>query len=480
MTRTEVRAPHRTYTATATPRSRSWRMLGTRLALGLGLFGLYMANGRDIGSGDVVPATYTSVALVRGDGPWVDRFARVLRTADGRLPGYVAESRGHIVGCYPVGPGLIAAPLMAPQVWLLDRTRPGWESETGTVRLRCMRMAKTSAAALSAMALVAFHVLLVRLGLGRVALPTCLVVALGSGFWPMASQALWQHGPAALCLTVALLGLIPPSCGRHGHEDVAVAPGSRRLGHAVAGAATALMVACRPIDAVFAAAIGLWVLVHGRRAERWAFVVPALVLGAALAVFNVWFFDTLTGGYAKIEAMHPWAHGTHGTFTGSLREGGLGTLLSPSHGLFVYSPWVAVALGALLAPPVRRRFPRSSLPAWLLVSLVPNFVLLATYSCWWGGHSFGPRFWIDAMPILGLLFAQALDWALSGRHRAWLAALVASAFLAIVVHGIGFLCYPSTWHNRPSNADRDHARLWDWRDSELTRGLREGIRPALW
>jgi hypothetical protein len=45
---------------------------------------------------------------------------------------------------------------------------------------------------------------------------------------------------------------------------------------------------------------------------------------------------------------------------------------------------------------------------------------------------------------------------------------------------VGFLCYPSTWHGRPTNADRDHTRLWDWADSEVTRGIREGIKPPSW
>ncbi len=433
--------------------------------LGLALFALYTANGRAIGAGDVVPATLLSVALARGDGLVLDRFDHALRTADGRLPGYVTESRGQIVSRYPVGPALLAWPLVGAQVLALDRLRPDWESDRETARRWSERLGKNAASAITALAAVLLYRLLLGLGLGGFALPTTLIAALGSGYWPVASQALWQHGPAALCLTATLLLLLPKR------------PSRRRL--ALAGASTALMVACRPIDLVFAAAIALWVLTHQRRPERLAFFAPAIAGAVALSFYNIWFFDTLTGGYAQIEQMHPWAHGTRGTFTGSLLTGGAGTLFSPSHGLFIYSPWVALALGTLVVPTVRSRLRGWSLGSWLTLALLPYFVLLATYSCWWGGHCFGPRFWNDAVPLFAPPLGFALSWSWP-RHRLWLLSLLSSVILAFVIQSLGFLCYPSTWHGRPTNADRDHRRLWDWSDNELTRGLAEGVRPRAW
>jgi hypothetical protein len=287
--------------------------------------------------------------------------------------------------------------------------------------------------------------------------------------------------------------------------------------------------------------IGLWVLCHEDRRGRWAFFTPALLVAAIQCFHNVWFFDTLTGGYAAIEKMHPWAHGTKGTWTAPFLEGAAGTLLSPSHGLFVYCPWVALALALLpwsagriasepadgirsrpsdSLPPLRGRVgvrgrhgglpespltlslphqgggdqtvsagaclaqgtgngPGSSLARWVLWALVPYFVLLSKYSCWWGGHCFGPRFWIDVNPVLALVVAAGLDWA-RDRCRPALIGLALAAAVAIGCQAVGFLCYPSSWHGAPENADRHHERLWDWRDSELTRCWREGIRPRSW
>ncbi|HEU5117319.1 MAG TPA: hypothetical protein VFT74_11700, partial [Isosphaeraceae bacterium] len=382
-------------------------------ALGLGMLAVYLANGRSAGGGDVVPATLASVALTRGDGPFLDRFAPLIRDDSGRLPGYAEDSRGRAVSRYPVGPALLAAPLVWPQVRVLDHARPGWEHQGEITLARCDRMAKNAAAFLTAAAVALSWSLLRAIGLGRTpALLACLIAALGSGYWPVASQALWQHGPAALCLTAALglltsgfEGPIQPSSawvrrrfrrfGRwtgfgtvaletlpqtHGDE---VAATNLRAGFSslarlsLAGAFSAMLVACRPIDAVFSVALGLWVLAYFPRRGRWAFFAPAVIGAFVLIGYNLYFFDTITGGYAKIEQMHPWAHGTKGTFTGSLIEGGFGTLLSPSHGLWVYCPWVLVVTVSLAIPSVRRRLWSDCSPiGWLSGSLVPYFALL--------------------------------------------------------------------------------------------------------
>jgi hypothetical protein len=455
---------------------------GRAAALGLACFLVYAANGRSIGSGDVVPASYLAVALVRGDGVVLDRYDGQLRGVDGRLPGYLDERRGHVVSRYPIGPGLVAAPLAAPLAWWLDRVEPGWDQGTdrAAVRRRMDWIGKTTAAAIAAGAVALLYVLLTRLGQGRGAVAAATIAAgFGTGYLPVASQALWQHGPAVLCLTAAMLGL-RSAAARREPRPPGPRPGWRggMARAALAGAATALMVVCRTVDAVFAAVIGLWALRHLDRPSRWAFFVPAFAIGGLWAAYNVHFFDTLTGGYAEIERMHPWAHGTRGTFTGSLIGGGLGTLFSPSHGLLVYSPWVMVVGAGLFSSQVRRRlFAPWSLPGWLMVALVPSFALLATYSCWWGGHCFGARFWIDATPILAIGLAAAVGGGIAESRFRIATGLVAAA---VLVNAVGFLCYPSTWHNAPTNADRDHARLWDWRDSEVTRGLREGVRPRAW
>jgi hypothetical protein len=151
--------------------------------------------------------------------------------------------------------------------------------------------------------------------------------------------------------------------------------------------------------------------------------------------------------------------------------------LSPNRGLLVFSPWIAVALATLVVPTVRRRLSAHSLICTLILSLIPYLVILSKYSVWWGGHCFGPRYWTDVIPLFAILFAYGLDWMLA-RSRVLVAISAITVIFSIAVQLIGAFCYPSSWNLEPRNVDLHHDRLWDWRDTELSRSLIETFKSA--
>jgi hypothetical protein len=420
------------------------------VAFGVAVFAVYLANGRGATDWDVEATTYLPLAVLRGDGPFLDQLPEVQGHS-------VGVARGRRVSLYPLAPALLAVPLTAPQLSLLDALRPDWESHR---YFFAVFMSKTSHAAL--VAALAALLLLLGLQLGApwpLALLAALAGALGSTLWSVASQGAWQHGPAALGFGAALCLL---SAERQSRTKLLLA-----------GLCAALMVASRYVDVVFALALGGYVLASRGREAGPFFVFPVLV-GAALLAFNLHYFGTLEGGQSQLEALHPTLHRVEGTWTGDLLEGGLGTLLSPSRGLFVFSPWTLLALVALPAAGVR------TLPVllrWLLPALAVYALLLSTYSCWWAGWSFGPRFWTDTLPLFVALFALVLTWA--WRRMRWFVGLAALAVLvAIGIHGLGAFRYPSSWNASPRNVDLYHERLWDWRDTELSRLWKEPKPPS--
>jgi hypothetical protein len=107
--------------------------------------------------------------------------------------------------------------------------------------------------------------------------------------------------------------------------------------------------------------------------------------------------------------------------------------------------------------------------------LIPYLTILSKYSVWWGGHCFGPRYWTDVIPLFAILFAYGLDWMLA-RSRVWVTISVMTVIFSIAVQLIGAFCYPSTWNFQPQNVDLHHERLWDWRDTELSRSLNETFK----
>jgi hypothetical protein len=82
---------------------------------------------------------------------------------------------------------------------------------------------------------------------------------------------------------------------------------------------------------------------------------------------------------------------------------------------------------------------------------------------------------LDTLPLLVPLGAEGL-----ARLRTPLTRAVAILALAVslVVSATGAFSYPhERWNTDPASVDRDHARLWDWRDSQILRCWRQGPSP---
>jgi hypothetical protein len=104
-----------------------------------------------------------------------------------------------------------------------------------------------------------------------------------------------------------------------------------------------------------------------------------------------------------------------------------------------------------------------------------QFVLYASYSVWWGGHTFGPRYMLDVLPLLVPL-AVVASTAFTGPIAAAAAALL--LVCSIAVAALGAICYPhDRWNSDPVDVDRAHERLWDWRDNQIVRTWQAGPSP---
>jgi hypothetical protein len=442
----------------AASKSRGWR---SSFVLGVLLVTIYSVNGRELCTTDTAPTTMLPLTILRGQGVYLDSQSTPIPEPSVRLTYAVVRRNSHILSRYPVAPALLIVPLVAPQVALLDFRHPGWDRNPTIAANECKWMAKRSLAVLMALAGVILYRYLIAIGLARTALPAALAATLGSDLWTVGSQALWQHGPAAFCLILAVALLQP--------EPV---PRSRLV---LSGLAATGLYACRLMDVLFTLILVFWVARTQRRGLLW--FLPAPIVGAiVLACYNLVFFDSLAGGQSELEALHPQLHGVKGAFSGNLIVGAAGTLFSPSRGLLVFSPWIAVALAAAAVPDVARRVGSNRLITWLLLALVPYLVFFSKYSVWWGGHCFGPRYWTDAIPLFAILLAYGLDWMVD-RSRFFLALATGSIVVSIAIQCIGAFCYPSMWNQRPVNVDLHHERLWDWRDTELSRCLSEAFAP---
>lgn len=425
------------------------------LAFGAVLLVVYLANGREISQHDTIPATVQVLCMARGEGYgiFLERYGFIVGGSDPMPDISVTWKRGRLVSRYPVAPGMIASPLVGAQALVLDRIRPGWDAKTGGLWDDGRMMAKNSAAVIVALTGALLLGWLRALGLRRAAWPAALAACLGSDLWTVGSQALWQHGPAALAL-VATGWLL-------------TARGLSRRRASAAGITAALLVACRSMDLPFAVLTFAWVARNEPRRLAY-FLAGPVTIGGALIAYNLYFFDTLSGGLAELESMHPALHGVPGMWSRHVIAGMLGTLFSPARGLFVYCPWALFAV--VVGPRAWQLLRPFGHMRWMVLGLLPHLLIVSAYSVWWAGHCFGPRYWTEVMPLFAVLFALGIEWARRRSRRLLVVAWLTLAS-AIGVQAVGAFLYPSSWNAVPFDVDRHHERLWHLLDNEVTRCL---------
>jgi len=410
---------------------------------------LLNANGREIGSYDTQATKYAALELAAHGTLTLDAVVASMPALAERHA-FSPALDGRIRSSYPVLPSIVAA----GPAWLL--------AATGALDLEAAKapaiVAKLTASTLVALAVAcAFLIARARASAGVAAL-----VALGYGFgtnaW-LAGQTLGGHDNVAFGLAAALVWLAAPGPSPAGGRAWA------------AMAALAVAGAARPQVAPTVAVLALSMLVRGRFRSWPALSVLAVAAGTVVA-FNVAWFGHPLGAVPRLELLHPTVHATSGSL-GSPWQGGLGLLFSPSRGLLIFSPIVLVCLAGL--PAVARDGWRGPL-GWCLAAAVAQFAFYASYSVWWGGHAYGPRYLVDLLPPLVPIAAEGA--ALVAPRRLARAAAVCALCWSVLLAATGAFCYPAErWNNTPEEVDVRHWRLWNWRDPQFVRCWQTGPSP---
>jgi hypothetical protein len=251
--------------------------------------------------------------------------------------------------------------------------------------------------------------------------------------------------------------------------------GVRRLRPVELATLLAWMYFVRPTSSIFIVAVSVYILLLHRRAfARYAITGAAWL--AAFVAFSWHHYGQWLPAYYRTDRLN------FEQFWTALA----GNLISPSRGLFVYSP-VVLFIGYLLVS-YRREivFPRL---VWL-ASLVSVVYLAASsaFTPWDGGYCYGPRYSTELVPwfvLLAILGIKAmLTWRLAYRVRSnssgWKAGLTAGALLllwSVFVHGRGAISADTErWNELPERGGAHPAKVWDWRYPQFLAGW---VRPPL-
>lgn len=424
------------------------RRLGISLLVGVCCFLIYNANLRAITAGDTYPARYLPIAIWRNHTVLLDPIVKI--ASQGRTDTafwIVPMPTGPRISLYPVVVPLAVAPLYYPAIRYLEQH--GTDAEIDHV---ARVMEKVSAAFLAALSAALFYLLLRRRATEGVALLLTAAYALGTTTWMISSQALWQHGLAEVLVIGALLLVTLPYTT------------PRAL---AVGLLCGLIAANRPPDAILSAAIGAYALYWtGRR--RAVFLIGASLVPAFLVLtYNLQFGGNLLGGYGVIGKARFFRH--------DLLTGIAGLLVSPTRGIFLFSPFL---LFLVLAWRHRPRDRGERLLALAMGAAVVLQVLLYAKVDWRSGLSWGPRYLTDVLPFLVWMLVPTVS-ALRGFARGLF--LIATV-VSIAMEGIGAFYYTPAvdlpiFANDRGAEYHDMRAAFAWRNMPVPRSLDFGLAP---
>jgi GT2 family glycosyltransferase len=256
-----------------------------------------------------------------------------------------------------------------------------------------------------------------------------LAYGIGTSVWSVSSQTLWQHAPGEFFLALGMFCLFRRSLS---------------WGAFFAGFAFALAFMCRPTNSL-AVAAGFLVLLGDRRALA-RYVLGAAPVAVAFLLYNWHFFDQFVtfGQVTALAARHKLEDSTV-LFRHSLAAGLAGVLVSPSRGVFVYSPvFVFSVWGASRIWKERRWLPLRA----AAIAVAGIWLVTARWQGWWGGWCFGYRLVVDTAILLAFLAVPVME-----RIRARRSTAVVAGLLLLFSTGIqllGAFSYDVVgWNNRP-------------------------------
>ena len=391
---------------------------------------VYM-QGRYAPVADSIPQELLPITLLREHNFDFDEFAHEFTRENERLPYFFVEKNNHVLSFYGIVPGL----LNVPAYLIADAL--GLDLLANRARLTKWTTGVVSALSVAFMYLVSARICAQR----RSALLISLLYAFATCCWSVTANTLWWNGPSLLFLSIALMLLLQPNSG--------LAP--------LCGFFLGMAVWNRPTNIAFALPLATYMLLYN--GNRKLFVASA----AVPAILMAWYSYVYWGDIWTLGQGH--RLGTH-EFSGSILNGIAGLLFSPSRGLFIYSPIFLFSLPVLVGALFRRELP--PLYRYLSIGLLLDLLLTAKWRVWWGGWSFGYRMLIELLPGLTVLLALAWERKIATRWRLQVA-FWPTVLASFYIHFLGAFYYPSDWNYSPRSVDRDRARLWDVRDTELRR-----------
>lgn len=420
------------------------------LLIFLAVFAGHFFGDQLISLGDSRWSVHTTVSLIKEGNTNLDEYTDLIE----RHEYYAIESiDNHLYTVFPVGAAFIAI----PYVFIIDKffknslsidlktfisTRIPGGIETGVASI-IVALSSVCIYLISALFFddVKYSLLIV------------FIFAFCTSVWSVASRALMQHGPSlfllALSLYLLLLAKYKP------RYTIRIIP--------FVSLPLAFSYVVRPTNSISIVIISIFIFIRYRKSFFWYCLLSALVV-IPFILFNLQVYHAVLSPYYL-----PQRIGSNSHFFEALA----GNLFSPSRGLLLFSPIFVCSFYGIFLKIKNKHI--DLLDYSILGIIFFHWLCISSFPFWWGGYSYGPRFFSDMIPyfiyfmIPAFLKLSTLQGIMKAGMGAALFCAVAVSFL-IQYRGVTNIDV-HLWNAFPVSVNEEPSRLWDWRDIQFLRGI---------
>ena len=419
------------------------------------VFGIYLSSRDVIPVSDSRWAVYIALSVAREGNTDLDEYAEVIASHDNYA---VVAVDDHLRSFFPLGAPLMVVPMM----FVADKLAEplfglNLHEHMSLVRDKvASNLELAGGASIAALAAVAMY-WVARLYLDRRrSLIIVFIFALATSMYSTASRALWQHGPSVLMLLITLYLVL-------------AAKEKPRLIQ-FAGLPLAFAYIIRPTNSLSVIFISLYVLIAYRRYFI-KYILWASLIAIPFLLSNYAIYDTIVAPYYLPQRLAL----NSATFLEALA----GNMISPARGLLIYSPIFLFSAAGVAIKIKKAQF--GLLDGLLLCILFCHWLIISSFPHWYGGFSYGPRFFTDMLPyLMYFLIPVVAELRLPGKMVdlpfaiLFLLLLIFSLFTHF--RGSNHFSAAIEWNGGFAHVvddlDKAPERVWDWSDPQFLRGLR--------
>ncbi|MBU1164555.1 glycosyltransferase family 39 protein [Patescibacteria group bacterium] len=392
---------------------------------------IFLIDQRYDGNGDLIPNKLLPISILNeGDFDLNEFFCNQEGICDTTHHYSRSIIKGRFVSNYPIIPGVLNTPVYAIASFF-------------TVDLIKHRdlLSAISAAIISSFSVILMFLIFRNITKKEItSIIFSLVYAFATLVWSVASQDIWQHGPSLLLINITIYILLI--------KKEKLLPW--------AGFFIGMAVFNRPTNFLIALPITIYFFLNHRK-----LFTKYLILILIPAFLLSWYSFSYHG---SIWALGQARKGIE-FFRTPLLTSLAGILISPARGLFVFSP---IFLFSLLYFPKIFKKKEDTLIKYLFVSLLLTLILVAKWTMWWGGWSFGYRLIIETIPIWMIFLV--LSWEkIIVKNKYLIGFFLLLTIISVYFNFLGTFYFSCGFNNVPNNIDKNTERLWQVKDTQLIR-----------